>query len=109
MASGADSDERFAGIEVRSHCIQLLFERSAPAQTDEEEVRIAERRDQPREIIFVLSVGVNDRHAKAGWLQFRFGELREGFPGFVFVLADHEDNVGIGFWFSRQRRRAEQQ
>src|SRR5260221_14441079 len=100
MAGGANAAQRLASVEMRPHGIQLLFGRSAAAEADEEQVRIVKRLDQAGKVVLVLRVGLDDRNSKAFRLQFRFGELRQGFPCLIFVLADHKDQAGT----SRLRR-----
>src|SRR5437868_1910080 len=73
MAGRANSHERFAGLQMRSHSLQLLCQRSAAPYADKEQIRIVQRLDQAGEIVLVGWIGLNNRRPKGFRVKFGFG------------------------------------
>jgi hypothetical protein len=93
MAGGAERDERFAGIEITADGVELILRRQAAAGAENEKVGFGKGFDQAGEMVLMCGVFQDNGDDEASRLQFGFGEVGEGFPGVVLILADHEDGV----------------
>jgi hypothetical protein len=81
-----------------AHRIHDLRSRGAPPHTDEEKIRITHGLHEPRKLVLIRRVRLNNGDALRRGLQFFGRKFGQGFPGVIFLLANHDDDVR---WFRR--------
>ena len=97
VAGGANAGQWFSGLQVRADQRHHLPGRRPPSNTDEEQVGFLEDREIGKDVVALIGAGGYERALQAHRLQIGPGELGQGFPGVVFILADDEyDTARLG-------------
>src|SRR6185503_8758620 len=93
VAGGANAQKRFAGSQIRADRVEFVLSQCPAPDAQDYEVCVSHGGDETWKTMNVARALLDDGGAQPAPGQFFPGELRQGHPGFVFILADKEDDM----------------